>query len=103
MKQAEASRAHHAAVEKAEAEANAKKLEEITVHLTAKGGTSGRIFGSVTTKEICSQLKKEHGIDIPKQKLVLKEAIKTFGSYKIKVKLYPEVVGTLNVQVTEAE
>lgn len=103
MKQAEASRAHHAAVEKAEAEANAKKLEEITVHLTAKGGTSGKIFGSVTTKEICSQLKKEHGIDIPKQKLVLKESIKTFGSYQIKVKLYPEVVGTLKVQVTEAE
>lgn len=103
MKQAEASRAHHAAVEKAEAEENAKKMESITVHLTAKGGTSGRIFGSVTTKEICQQLKKEHGMDIPKQKLVLKESIKTFGSYKIKVKLYPEVTGTLNVQVTEAE
>ncbi len=103
MKQAEASRAHHAAVEKAAAQEAAKKMEEITVHLTAKGGTSGRIFGSVTSKEICTQLKKEHGIDIPKQKLVLKESIKNFGSYQIKVKLYPEVVGTLKVQVTEAE
>ncbi len=103
MKQAEASRAHHAAVEKAAAQETVKKMEEITVHLTAKGGTSGRIFGSVTSKEICTQLKKEHGIDIPKQKLVLKESIKNFGSYQIKVKLYPEVVGTLKVQVTEAE
>ena len=103
MKQAEASRAHHAAVEKAEAEANAKKLEEITVHLTAKGGTSGRIFGSVTTKEICAQLKKEHGIDIQKQKLVLKESIKNFGRYNIKVKLYPGVVGNLTVVVDVAE
>ena len=103
MKQAEASRAHHAAVEKAEAEANAKKLEEITVHLTAKGGTSGRIFGSVTTKEICAQLKKEHGIEISKNKIVMDEAIKSFGTYELKVKLYPEVVGKLKVQVTEVE
>ena len=73
------------------------------VHMTAKGGTSGRIFGSVTSKEIAAQLKKEHGIEINKQKIVLDEAIKTFGTFELKVKLYPEVVGKLKVQVTEAE
>ena len=103
MKQAEEARAHREAVERAEAEANAKKFESIIVHMTAKGGTSGRIFGSVTSKEIAAQLKKEHGIEINKQKSVLDEAIKTFGTFELKVKLYPEVVGKLKVQVTEAE
>lgn len=103
MKQAEESRKHREAVERAEAETNAKKFENIIVHMTAKGGTSGRIFGSVTSKEIAAQLKKEHGIEINKQKIVLDEAIKTFGTFELKVKLYPEVVGKLKVQVTEAE
>ena len=103
MKQAEEARAHREAVERAEAEANAKKFESIIVHMTAKGGTSGRIFGSVTSKEIAAQLKKEHGIEINKQKIVLDEAIKTFGTFELKVKLYPEVVGKLKVQVTEVE
>ena len=103
MKQAEEARAHREAVELAEAEANAKKFESIIVHMTAKGGTSGRIFGSVTSKEIAAQLKKEHGIEVSKQKIVLDEAIKTFGTFELKVKLYPEVVGKLMVQVTEAE
>ena len=103
MKQAEEARKHREAAERAEAEANAKKFEEIMVHMTAKGGTSGRIFGSVTSKEIAAQLKKEHGIEINKQKIVLDEAIKTFGTFELKVKLYPEVVGKLKVQVTEAE
>ena len=103
MKQAEEARAHREAVERAEAEANAKKFESIIVHMTAKGGTSGRIFGSVTSKEIAAQLKKEHGIEINKQKIVLDEAIKTFGTFELKVKLYPEGVGKLKVQVTEAE
>ena len=73
------------------------------VHLTAKGGTTGRIFGSVTRKEIASQLKKEHGIEISKNKIVMDEAIKSFGTYELKVKLYPEVVGKLKDQVTEVE
>lgn len=103
MKQAEEARAHREALERAEALENAKKFDSIVVHMTAKGGTSGRIFGSVTSKEIASQLKKEHGIEISKQKIVLDEAIKTFGVFELKVKLYPEVVGKLKVQVTEAE
>ncbi|MDO4173118.1 MAG: 50S ribosomal protein L9 [Eubacteriales bacterium] len=103
MKQAEEARKHREAVERAEAEENAKKLQNIIVHMTAKGGTSGRIFGSVTSKEIAAQLKKEHGVDINKQKIVMDEAIKNFGTYELKVKLYPEVVGKLKVQVTEAE
>ena len=89
------------AAEKAEAEATAAKLAECTVRLPAKAGNGGRIFGSITTKEISEGLKKQFGIAIPKPKLVLDEPIKAFGGYELKAKLGYEVVGTLKVQVIE--
>ena len=87
--------------QKAEAEATAEKLKECMVKLTAKAGNGGRLFGAVTTKEISEGLKAQHSIDIPKQKLVLEEPIKAFGSYQIKAKLGFEVVGTVYVSVFE--
>ena len=87
--------------QKAEAEATAEKLKECMVKLTAKAGNGGRLFGAVTTKEISEGLKAQFNIDIPKQKLVLEEPIKAFGSYQIKAKLGFEVVGTVYVSVFE--
>ena len=87
--------------QKAEAEATAEKLKECQVKLTAKAGNGGRLFGAVTTKEISEGLKTQFAIDIPKQKLVLEEPIKAFGSYQIKAKLGFEVVGTVYVSVFE--
>ncbi len=87
--------------QKAEAEATAEKLKECMVKLTAKAGNGGRLFGAVTTKEISEGLKAQFGIDIPKQKLVLEEPIKAFGSYQIKAKLGFEVSGTVYVSVFE--
>ena len=87
--------------QKAEAEATAEKLKECQVKLTAKAGNGGRLFGAVTTKEISEGLKAQYGIDIPKQKLVLEDPIKAFGSYQIKAKLGFEVVGTVYVSVFE--
>ena len=69
--------------------------------LTAKAGNGGRLFGAVTTKEISDGLKEQYGIDIPKQKLVLDEPIKAFGSYQVKAKLGFEVTGTVYVSVFE--
>ena len=86
---------------KAEAEATAEKLKECMVKLTAKAGSGGRLFGAVTTKEISDGLKAQFSIDIPKQKLVLDEPIKAFGSYQVKAKLGFEVVGTVYVSVFE--
>ena len=80
--------------QKAEAEATAEKLKECMVKLTAKAGNGGRLFGAVTTKEISDGLRQQFGIDIPKQKLVLDEPIKAFGSYQVKAKLGFEVNGT---------
>ena len=87
--------------QKAEAEATVEKLKECMVKLTAKAGNGGRLFGAVTTKEISEGLKAQFSIDIPKQKLVLDEPIKAFGSYQIKAKLGFEVVGTVYVSVFE--
>ena len=87
--------------QKAEAEATVEKLKECQVKLTAKAGNGGRLFGAVTTKEISEGLKAQFSIDIPKQKLVLDEPIKSFDSYQIKAKLGFEVVGTVYVSVFE--
>ena len=87
---------------KAEAEEIAKKLKDCKVQLTAKAGNGGRLFGAVTTKEISDGLKKQYNIDIPKQKLVLDEPIKAFGTYEVKAKLGFEVSGVVKVTVTEA-
>ncbi len=86
---------------KAEAEEISKKLKDLTVKLTAKAGNGGRLFGAVTTKEISEGLKKQFAIDIPKQKLVLEEPIKAFGTYQVKAKLGFEVSGTVTVMVSE--
>ena len=87
--------------QKAEAEATAEKLKECMVKLTAKAGNGGRLFGAVTTKEISDGLRQQFGIDIPKQKLVLDEPIKAYGSYQVKAKLGFEVSGTVYVTVCE--
>ena len=87
--------------QKAEAQAVAEQLKECTVKLTAKAGNGGRLFGAVTTKEISEGLKKQYNIDIPKQKLVLDDPIKAFGSYQVKAKLGFEVNGTVYVAVYE--
>ena len=84
---------------KAEAEATAGKLKEIQVKLTAKAGNGGKLFGAVTSKEISEGLKKQFNIDIPKQKLVLDEPIKAYGTYQVKAKLGFEVSGTVYVAV----
>ena len=87
--------------QKALAEETAGKLKECMVKLTARAGAGGKLFGAVTTKEISEGLQKQYGIDIPKQKLVLEEPIKSFGSYEVKARLGFEVSGTVYVSVFE--
>lgn len=101
MKQQEKARRQQEAAEKAEAEATAKKLESLMVKISAKAGEGGRLFGAVTAKEISEALSAQHNVSIAKAKLVLDEPIKACGGYQIKTKLGYEVVGTVNVMVTE--
>ena len=94
---------HKIDVEKGEAQKIAQKLEEVVVKLGAKGGTSDRIFGSITSKEIAQALKSDHDIDIDKRKIVLDMPIKNFGMHELEVKLYPQILGKLRVEVTKKD
>ena len=102
MKVQDRARQAREAAEKAEAQRIAETLESTQVIIRAKGGDGGRLFGSVTSKEVSEALKTQHGMDIPKAKIVQDEPIKAYGSYTLKCKLGYEITGTIHVMVTEA-
>lgn len=84
-----------------EAKAFGEKISKETVQVTMKAGEGGRVFGSVSTKEIVTAAKQQFGFDIDKKKLQLSDPIKAFGMYEIPVKLHPQVTATLKVSVKE--
>lgn len=86
---------------KAEAEAVAETLKNIQVKIPARSGANGKLFGAVTSKEVSDALLAQHGIELAKQKIVMDEPIKAYGSYQLKAKLGFEVSGTIYVLVTE--
>ena len=87
--------------QKAEALAIAEKLKSSQVKVTARAGANGKLFGAVTSKEVSDALQSQYGIELGKQKIVMDEPIKSFGSYQLKAKLGHEVSGTIYVVVTE--
>ena len=84
------------------AKALATELETKQVVVKIKAGEGGRTFGSVSSKEIATACKEQHGIEIDKKKIQLPESLKNFGSYEVTVKLHPQVTAKLTVKVTEA-
>ncbi len=82
-----------------EAKRVAKTMEEIVVKLKAKAGDNGKLFGSITSKDVSEALTAQHHIKLDKKKFVLPDGIKTLGVTEVKVKLYTGVVGTLRVEV----
>ncbi|WP_210367604.1 50S ribosomal protein L9 [Bacillus sp. REN3] len=78
-------------------------LEKTTVELTAKSGEDGRLFGSITSKQIAEELQKGHGIKLDKRKIELEDAIRSLGYTKVPVKLHKDVQATLNVHVKEGK
>lgn len=83
-----------------EAKKLASKIGELTVAVKVKTGDNGKVFGSVTSKDISEALEAEHGIKIDKKKIDIKESIKITGVYTVDVKVYPEVVGKLKVSIS---
>lgn len=83
----------------ADAKALAEKIEKLTVNTKVKVGEGGKIFGSVSSKEISEELEKQHNIKIDKKKIVIKDAIKAVGGYTVAVKLHPDVTASLKVNV----
>ena len=99
----EKAKAAQIAKEKAEAMDSAKKLESIVVNVHAKAGSNGKLFGAVTSKEISEALAEQHGLTIEKNKIVLGDPIKTYGSYEVKCKFGYEISGTIHLMVSEAK
>ena len=85
---------------------NAEKLKETmagtVVNLSQKAGEEGKLYGSVTTMDIASQLKAQ-GIEIDSRKIILEKPIKTLGEFDVAIKIYPEVTGSIKVVVTAEE
>ncbi|MCL2342396.1 MAG: 50S ribosomal protein L9 [Firmicutes bacterium] len=101
MKLKEKAKQKQLAREIAAAQEDAKKLESVLLKIPAKAGATGRLFGSITSKEISEALLEQAGLTIEKQKIVQAEPIKAFGSFEVKVKLGHEVSGTIHLLVTE--
>ena len=103
LKNREASLKHKAEVDKQNAVELAAKLDALLVKISNPAGTDGRLYGSVTTKDIADALKEQFNIDIDKRKMSTSEAIKFFGTYTIEVKLHPEVSAKINILVHNAK
>lgn len=97
----ESAKKYHKAEEIKAAKADAEKLEGKTLKLTAKAGANGKLFGSVTSKDISAKIKQELNLDIDKRKISVDD-IKQFGTYEAEVKIYQGISAKIYVQVTEA-
>ena len=99
---AENSKNYKIATQKAQAEADKKKLEGKVFRMTARAGQSGKLFGSITSKQVAEEIKKQYNITVDKRKVVLERDIKEFGTYKAEVKLYTGISANIDIQVSEA-
>lgn len=84
-----------------EAKALGQKIKDMTVTIPIKTGEGGRVFGSVSSKEIIKAVKQQHALEVDKKKLVLKEPLKSLGTHIIPIKLHPKVTTEINVKVVE--
>ncbi len=101
IKSREESRQHKIETELAEAQAAAERLSNVLVKIGMGAGADGRLYGSVTAKDIAEALERDHEIVIDRRKIVIAEPIKAYGNYTVEVKLYPEIVGKINLLVCE--
>ena len=81
----------------------AERMKDVKVKLSAKAGKEGKLFGSITSKDVAQALKEQFNIEVYKRKIDLPDGIKTCGIRDVNVTLYPKVVGTFKVEVTEAK
>ncbi len=101
LKNAENSRQYKIETDIASANAAKKKLEDKVIKITAKAGKNDKLFGSVTSKEISGEIKKQLGIDVDKRKITLDTDIKTYGTFNCEVKLYQGITAKIRVQVSQ--
>lgn len=101
LEKVKAKQAEEEAARKTSAQELAKKIEEIEVCIETKAGEGGRLFGSITSKDVCEALKTQHNIAMDKKKLQMSQPIKALGTFSVKIKLYQDVSAELAVKVKE--
>lgn len=99
LKGQQESREYRQKKELEEAQLTAKKIDEIKVTLKAKAGDNGKLFGSITSKDVAEALTEQHHIKIDKKKFVLPDGIKSLGTTNVDIKIHPGVVAKLKVSV----
>ena len=100
LKNREQAAQHKIAVETQNARDAAAQIEGKTVRVSAKAGANGKLFGSVTAKEVAENLKKQYGVDADKRKISM-EDVKAYGTYEAEIKLYSGISAKIYVQVSE--
>lgn len=100
LRNREQSNQHKIDMEVAAANDSKAKLQGKTVKMTAKAGSNGKLFGSVTAKDVAGEIEKQFAVKVDKRKITMDD-IKNFGSYKIEVKLYTNIVAEMTVMVSE--
>lgn len=101
IKTKEEARLHKIEMDKQAARETADKLNNATVKLTSTAGADGRLYGSVTAKDIAEALEKQHDITIDKRKIQMDGPIRAFGAYALEVKLYPEITGKIHLVIAD--
>lgn len=101
LKNKQSAAQHKIDVERANAKETAERLTAIKVIFKVGAGADGRLYGSITAKDVAEKLAADHGVTVDKRKISMPEPIKTYGSYDLDVKLYTDVTGKIHVVVTE--
>lgn len=83
----------------AQAKDLAKKIKDITLTLKVKAGDNGKLFGSITSKDVAEAMKTQQKLEIDKKKLVMPESLKSVGTFEVEVKLYPEISSKFTVKI----
>lgn len=103
LKNAESAKAFKIQTETDAAKKNAERLQDKSIQIYAKAGKEGRLFGSVTAKEVAEEIKKQYNVIVDKRKVSLESEIKQFGTFNCEVKLYTGVTTKMKVVVSEQE
>lgn len=101
LEKVKAKQEEEAAAKKRAAEKLAEKIKTVEVVIKTKAGGEGRLFGSITSKDVCEALEAQHKIVVDKKKLRLEQPIKNLGTFSVKIKLYQDVFTELTVRVTD--
>ena len=99
LKEKKDSKKYKESMEVEEARELSKKISGLSIRFNVKTGENGKLFGSITSKDISEEIKRQHNINIDKRKIVLEDSIKAAGVYNIEIKVYPNITSKIKVEV----